>query len=85
MRDDRVLPVQDSMRPPGERPDEDLRVGAAPDPVAAEVRGDRQSEIQKGKGEIDAERDSTFGLQSGQVQPLKVRSADGRVGFAGPS
>ena len=47
VREDRVLPVENRVRPPAERPDEDLRVGAEADPVAAWMGGDRDAEVQE--------------------------------------
>jgi len=57
VREDRVLPVEDRVRPPAERPDEDLGVAAEADPVAAWMRDDRQAEVQEGDPEIRRERD----------------------------
>ncbi len=54
---DRVEPVQDRVRPPGERPDEDLRVGEEPaDHVALRVRGDREPEKEERDGEVGRKR-----------------------------
>ncbi len=52
--DERVLPVQHRVRPPAERPDEQLRVAAAADEIAPEVVEDGNAEVRERDGEIDA-------------------------------
>jgi hypothetical protein len=55
MRDDRVLTVHDRVRPPRERPDEDLRIGARTDVPRARVQDDPQPEEREGREPVQPE------------------------------
>ena len=53
-RDEGIQAVQERVRPPAERPDEELRVAAAADQIAVEVRQNRDREVRDGEREIAA-------------------------------
>ena len=52
MRHERVVPVEHGVRPPAERPDEELRVAARSDQIAPEVREHRDREVRERDGEV---------------------------------
>ncbi len=59
VREERVLAVQDRVRPPGKRPDEDLRIGPVPDVLQPRLDQQPQSEVEERDQAVDRERRET--------------------------
>ena len=80
MGHERVLPVQHRVRPPGERPGEELGIAARADQVAPEVRQHRNREEGERDGEVrDAGRECLPSSASGSTSPRPIlRSRDER-------
>src|SRR5207248_10974763 len=69
VRVDRVLPVEERVRPPRKRPDENARVATVADDRPAGVRSDRSAEVDERSRRIAQERRRLWPAQPAEHGP----------------